>query len=144
MTAFTSAPPAADARRNTRLLAGAVLVIVALAGVLVGMGIDRLWFAGTTPRGTTKMTFSLDGPTPEQRRQRRDDMAHKLELSASQRVQLDSIMDRGALRFDALREEIRPRVQTLVNDVRNEIETVLAPDQLVKFRVMRADSGKSK
>jgi Spy/CpxP family protein refolding chaperone len=36
--------------------------------------------------------------------------------------------------FSALREEIRPRVERLVSDVRSDMEQVLTPEQRERFR----------
>ena len=43
-------------------------------------------------------------------------------------------MTQRAVEFSALREEIRPRVEQLVADVRSDLEQVLTPVQRERFR----------
>jgi Spy/CpxP family protein refolding chaperone len=43
--------------------------------------------------------------------------------------------------FSALREEIRPRVERLVSDVRSDMEQVLTPPQRERFRRLQLRAG---
>jgi len=50
-------------------------------------------------------------------------------------------MTQRAGEFSALREEIRPRVERLVADVRRDLEQVLTPDQRERFRRLQRRAG---
>ena len=64
-------------------------------------------------------------------------------MTADQRRLVDSIMNRRAKDFSALREEIRPKVESLILDVRLEIEKILTPEQRERFRLLQQEARRS-
>jgi Spy/CpxP family protein refolding chaperone len=64
-------------------------------------------------------------------------LAKELSLTPAQDSAFDAIMMQRSGEFSALREEIRPRVERLVSDVRSDMEQVLTPAQRERFRRLR-------
>jgi hypothetical protein len=60
-----------------------------------------------------------------------------LHLSLSQDSAIDRIMSERSGEFSALREELRPRVEHLVTNVRADIEKVLTGTQREAFRAIQ-------
>jgi|SRR5689334_8704149 Spy/CpxP family protein refolding chaperone len=122
-----------------RSLAVIVIVAIIVASVVGGIAIDRVLLqpAPTTMLADTgfhPLSSALRSPTPEERRRIRNDLARELNLTPAQDSAIDAIMMQRASEFSALREEIRPRVERLVSDVRSDMEQVLTPAQREHFR----------
>lgn len=122
-----------------RSLAIVVIAAVVLASVVAGVAIDRMLL--TPGRGATlpdtgfhPLSSALRTPTPEERRRLRAQLSRELGLTPTQDSAFDAIMMQRAGEFSALREEIRPRVERLVSDVRSDMEQVLTPPQRERFR----------
>jgi Spy/CpxP family protein refolding chaperone len=67
----------------------------------------------------------------------RAQFSRELGLTPAQDSAFDAIMMERAGEFSALREEIRPRVERLVSDVRSDMEQVLTPEQRERFRKLQ-------
>lgn len=140
---------AAFGTREMRARSLAVFVIVAIvaASVVAGVAIDRVLLR--PPTGTTMfadtgfhpLSSALRTPTPEERRRLRLELSHELSLTPAQDSAFDAIMMQRAGEFSALREEIRPRVDRLVSDVRSDMEQVLTPPQRERFRRLQLRKG---
>jgi Spy/CpxP family protein refolding chaperone len=87
------------------------------------------------------LSSALRSPTPEERRRLRAQLSRELALSPAQDSAFESIMMQRAGEFSALREEIRPRVERLVSDVRSDMEQVLTPQQRERFRHLQLRDG---
>jgi Spy/CpxP family protein refolding chaperone len=125
-----------------RSLAVIVISATIFASVVAGIAIDRVLLrkpASTilADTGFHPLSSALRTPTPEERRRLRQELAHELNLTAAQDSAFDAIMMQRAGEFSALREEIRPRVERLVSDVRSDMEQVLTPAQRERFRRLR-------
>jgi hypothetical protein len=127
----------------------AVVVIVAIIGasVVAGVALDRVVLKGPpaptmfADTGFHPLSSALRSPTPEERRRIRAELTRELGLTAAQDSTIDAIMMQRAGEFSALREEIRPRVERLVSDVRSDMEQVLTPPQRERFRRLQLHSG---
>jgi len=123
-----------------RALAVIVISAIILASVVAGVAIDRVLLrAPAAPTmladtGFHPLSSALRSPTPEERRRLRNELARELSLTPAQDSAFDAIMMQRAGEFSALREEIRPRVERLVSDVRSDMEQVLTPAQRERFR----------
>lgn len=123
-----------------RSLAVVVILAVVAAGVVAGVAIDRVVLRPASPptmfadTGFHPLSSALRSPTPEERRRLRAELSHELGLTPAQDSAIDAIMMHRAGEFSALREEIRPRVERLVSDVRSDMEQVLTPTQRERFR----------
>jgi len=130
----------------------AVIVIgaIVVASVVGGVAIDRVLLKPAAPpmfadTGFHPLSSVLRSPTPEERRRLRGQLSRELALTAAQDSAIDAIMMERAGEFSALREEIRPRVERLVSDVRSDMEQVLTPEQRARFRRLQlrdADSAR--
>jgi Spy/CpxP family protein refolding chaperone len=126
-----------------RSLAVIVIAAIIVASVVAGVAIDRVLLrAPAAPTmlsdtGFHPLSSALRSPTPEERRRIRKELAQQLNLTPAQDSAIDAIMMQRAGEFSALREEIRPRVERLVSDVRSDMEQVLTPAQRERFRRLR-------
>lgn len=132
---------------RARSLAIVVIVAIVAASVVAGVAIDRVVLR--QPTGTTMfadtgfhpLSSALRTPTPEERRRLRLELTRELSLTPAQDSAFDAIMMQRAGEFSALREEIRPRVDRLVSDVRSDMEQVLTPPQRERFRRLQLRNG---
>lgn len=129
-----------------------VLCAVAVGAALGGAAVDRMMHRPSAPGialpDTTYHPISsiLRSPSEADRRAIRAELTRQLQLTPQQADTIDSIMNRRAGQFRALRAEIRPRVQQLVDDVHASIDQVLTPAQRERFRRLKStsDSGSGK
>jgi Spy/CpxP family protein refolding chaperone len=127
-------------------LAAIVIGAIVVASVFAGVAFDRVLLhrsAATSlsmfpDTGFHPLSSVLRSPTPEERRRLRSQLATELSLTPAQDSAFDAIMMHRAGEFSALREEIRPRVERLVSDVRSDMEQVLTPEQRERFRRLQA------
>jgi hypothetical protein len=133
-----------------RWLAVVVLCALVTGSALAGAAIDRLLIhergeAVALPDTAFHPIESiLRSPTAADRRAIRAELTRQLKLTPAQADTIDSIMTRRAGEFRALREEIRPRVQQLVDTVHGSIEQVLSPAQREQFRRMQPPRDSSR
>lgn len=163
MTDELLATPAVAARAAKRQ-AAFVLILVLLAGLLVGVAADRLWLTRHWGRGGPGGPFA-DGPrggprgghpgmfrggmppamSPEFAAERRRGMVKRLtrelDLSATQQQAIDSIMAVNEVEFRALEQEMRPRMKAFLERSRGQIDSVLTPAQREKFHRLRPPGG---
>ncbi len=130
-------------RLPPRFLAVVVLCALALGSGLAGAAVERmlqhpaarsLAFPDTTFHPIESI---LRSPTDADRRAIRRELTQQLNLTPAQADTIDSIMSRRSGEFRALRAELRPRVQGLVDSVHESIELVLTPAQRQVFRRMQ-------
>lgn len=158
-----SAVSAPSAKRQAAI----VLALVLLAGLLIGVAADRLWltrhWGGRPGRGGPGGSFA-DGPrrgfggppgvfrggmppamTPEFAAQRRREVVNRLtrelDLSATQQKAIDSIMAGNEAEFQALEQEMRPRMKSFLERTRGQIDSVLTPAQREKFHQFGPPGG---
>lgn len=123
-----------------RWVAALVLVATVVASLIAGVAIDRLVLRPVTASpvfpdsGFHPLSSALRSPTPSERQRIRAQLSRELALTPAQDSAFDAIMMHRAGEFSALREEIRPRVERLVSDVRSDMEQVLTPEQRERFR----------
>jgi hypothetical protein len=126
-----SAPADGPKRGRTRLVAGLVLLLVALAGIGIGFTLDR---ALAHRRMMGFMTGDRPpGPPPGARRWVLDRLDRDLKLTPPQREQIDSVLARREADIRALMIEVRPRFEAISARTRQEIQAVLTPEQQTRF-----------
>ncbi len=155
------------AAQSTRRQAAIVLALVLLAGLLIGVAGDRLWltrhWGGRPGRGGPGADFT-DGPrrgpggppgifrggmpremSPEFAAERRHAMVHQLtrelDLTAPQQKAIDSIVAGNEAEFQALEQEMRPRMKAFLQRTRGQIDSVLTPEQREKFHKFGPPDG---
>jgi hypothetical protein len=139
--------PSGERRRAVppRAVAALVIALVAIVGGFAGAAIDR-YVVRQGSGALVDTTFhplsqALRVPTDADRRRLREQLTRELHLSAAQDSTIDSIMNHRVGEFNALRDEMRPRVERLVLDVRADIEQVLTPDQRTRFHEIQQAQG---
>ncbi len=78
-------------------------------------------------------------PTSLTRNEMRARFADRLELTAAQRVKIDSIIDAKRATVDSLQASIRPALTAVSDTTARRIDALLDAKQRVKFAQMRAD-----
>lgn len=130
-------------------VAALVLVLVAAAGVASGIAIERRVLSrhgelrrGGGPRGGEfgRGRGGRPADTLEARQRFRERMIKDLDLTPQQAARIDSIMERQRPRMDSLRAALEPRLRAAAAEARKQIEGVLTPEQVQKFRA-RAPGG---
>jgi len=128
-----------------RTLAAGVLVTLVVAAGLVGAAIDRLALherVNAAIVGDTSyhpLSSALRAPTDADRREVSRELTSQLGLTPTQERVIDSIMMSRADQFQKLRDEIRPRVEELVGEVRADVEQVLTPEQRDRYRRLHGE-----
>lgn len=126
-------PPARSRSARGPLLAALLLLLAALVGVMVGVALDR----------RVLLPHAFGGPGDLHGRFGRppaaflDRIARELELSPDQRVRVDSILDRSSREICSVKGEVQPRLDSLFNRMRRQLDSVLTPDQRVKAEKFR-------
>jgi hypothetical protein len=127
-------------RRGRAVLA---LGALAIACGVAGAAIDHAVVARAEHRDAlSDTTFHplssiLRSPTPADRQAYRAQLSKTLGLTPAQDSAIDRVQTERAGEFEALRQEIRPRVDLLVSDFRTDIEKVLTDPQRVAFRKLQ-------
>jgi len=116
-----------------------MLLAAAVAGGIIALGLDRALHrpavAGvpaTSPSGRRAPAMGERRPNPHQRADRGDPhdwLARQLQLSPAQRAQIDSLMTRQQEEFRAIREETRPRFDSITARTHRALDSVLSPEQ---------------
>jgi hypothetical protein len=134
-------------RGSARPLAVVVICAIVLASAFAGVAVDRIVLrrsqvAPVFPdTGFHPLSSALRTPTLEDRRRLRAELTRELGLTAAQDSAVDAIMTRRAGEFSALRDEIRPRVEQLVANVRGDVEQLLTPAQREQYRRLQNRGG---
>lgn len=66
-----------------------------------------------------------------------ENLATRLDLSASQRARIDSILAENRVRARELTRQFQPQFRQLAEQTRERVEAVLTPEQLEQLRTMR-------
>lgn len=115
-----------------------VLALVATLGALLGILGDRYAAqrrAGDAPPGMQRMGSPRGTMMPGLRYS--EGLAVRLDLSAEQREQIESILAEDRERARELTLQFQPQLRALANQTRERVEAVLTPEQLEQLRAMR-------
>lgn len=127
-------PPAPRRGPTPRLVAALVLALVAVSGVLCGVALDRLVLSPHW-RGRAWAFGPRGARSPEElRREARTRFARELQLTPDQSARIDTIMAHQLVRMRAIRDSVRPSLDSVIVDTRRQIEAVLTPEQRQRFR----------
>lgn len=111
---------------GSRIRVAVLLLLTFLAGAAAGMAGDRLW---GSPDGHGDRRHREEAAL-----QRLDD---ELQLTPEQRSQVETILEHHRQAMKRLWEQIRPQFTARLDSVRTEIEGVLTPEQIEKYRKMK-------
>ncbi|HEX9729538.1 MAG TPA: hypothetical protein VGA37_13610 [Gemmatimonadales bacterium] len=114
-----------------RMSLRALLAVSSLTvlGFALGVAGDRLWLA-LHSRGTPRAQIVLDTEHAE----RFHAMLAHMELSDSQRVAVDSILDHYQGTVEQTWASMQPRLQTTMDSARQAFEALFDADQLATFQ----------
>ena len=128
--------PQAPPSRNTRLLAVGVLLIVALAGVIGGIALDRTVLRQRLAEGRGG---AMRGGERRQGPRRPSDMlGAELKLTADQAVRIDTLIERQMRGFRDIRQSTQPAIDSLMAQTRRSMDSILTTDQRTRLDSARA------
>ena len=116
---------------SARAMAAVVVGVALIAGILVGIGLDRAFFR---PHRAIFAMVRGHHVSNEVVQQRRAEFARQLHLTPDQQARIDTIMMRRMSALDSIQRETRPRVRALIGATRAQIDSVLTPEQRDRFR----------
>ena len=113
-----------------RGMAALVLLLVALAGVLAGVALDRTVLL---PRAVADRAIAAEARPRRELPRRQDEFrarfAAALDLTPEQRRVVDSLMDHQLRELRRLRGESQPHIESVIHGTRRAIDSVLTPEQ---------------
>lgn len=112
---------------RTKGLALAFYLAAVVAGAAIGVTVDRFVLRDDLVRQW------------EDPRANRTRLADELRLDASQRAALDSILDTRNRNFDALMAPMRPRLDSVSTNARQQIRQLLTPEQQAVYDQMQRE-----
>jgi Spy/CpxP family protein refolding chaperone len=121
---------------TARGTAAVVLALCVSVGTIAGVVLDRVLLIPNhigrraPPRGPRALW-------PASQAASRDRLATELALTDAQRVKLDTVLSRQTARFRAAREVIQPRVDSIFQQTRAQIDSMLTPQQRDQLRNIR-------
>lgn len=112
---------------RSKLIAAVVVIVVFLAGIVIGVAGDRFWrVRHPGPRRNPQMVTAAI--------LRRLD--RELDLTPQQEAAVKQILTAREQRITALMATIRPQIRQQIDAANAEIEKVLTPEQRAKFQQM--------
>jgi hypothetical protein len=121
-----------------RARAALVIAAIAIGSAIAGAGIDR-WVVGHGPRrgrGGPPGALSPDAAA-RRRAEMLERMTKDLNLTATQRAGIDSVMQRTDSALRMVRGEMEPRLRQIFDRSRAQISARLDSAQRVKFAAQR-------
>lgn len=130
----TDDAPLAPPTRSTRLLAVGVLVVVALAGVLGGVALDRAVLRSRAEwRGSMARGERRAAP-----RRPSAMLGADLKLTEEQAVRIDTLIERQMRGFRAIRQTTQPAIDSIMAQTRRSMDSILTPQQRTMLDSARA------
>ena len=121
--------------RTTRLLAFGVLVVVALAGVLGGVALERTVLR---PRAWSERFGAPRGDRHNGPRRPSAMFPAELKLTDAQAVRIDTVIERQMRGFREIRKSTQPAIDSLMAQTRRSIDSILTPTQQAQLDSVRA------
>lgn len=125
-----------------RVAAFAAVLALCIAGMLIGAFAVHLYYLHHgNPGGPWTTVAPGPGPGP-MTNPGVERVARELRLTPEQRVEFRRILGRARRDADALRAEMLPQLHELMEHTREELEVLLTPEQMARFRELhREDPG---
>lgn len=133
------------------VVATLVMIAVFAFGVLAGGAFDRHLVHGRGgrdrrdgPRFVPGQSMPIGPRTPpagadSMRRRGNEQFAKALSLTPAQSSAVDSVMAQDFRSVNALREEMRPRIEAIIAGTRQRIDSLLTPAQREKYHALLAE-----
>jgi hypothetical protein len=133
--------PANDRRGPSPILAAALLLVVAVVGVLGGIVLDRTVLRHDEPRHSWVKIRGLHGPPDHEIRGRvleriGASLADELDLSESQREEISVVLERHEARLAEEMADSRPRLRQILEETHREMIAILTPEQRERLEEM--------
>ena len=133
--------PASDRRGPSPVLAVALLLVVAVVGVLGGIVLDRIVLRHDEPRHSWVRIRGLHGPPDHEIRGRVLErimvkLADELDLSESQREEISVVLERHDARLAEEMADSRPRLRRILEETHREMIAILTPEQRERLEEM--------
>jgi hypothetical protein len=116
-------------RIRPRLLAVVALVLAAVGGFAMGIAFDRATWESRRLGFLARGTAFRPPPDHNPRSELLDRLGGKLDLTADQRIRVDSVLARREAEMRALRNEVRPRFDSIAGRTRADLVRILTPEQ---------------
>jgi Spy/CpxP family protein refolding chaperone len=129
------------ARLRPRLLAVLALVLAAVGGVAAGVALDQSMAQSRHLGFLARGTAFRPPPNRHPRSELLDRLDASLDLTPDQRVRVDSVLARREADMRALRDQVRPRFDSIAGRTRTDLLQILTPEQRERFEELgrRAD-----
>ena len=129
------------ARLRPRLLAVLALVLAAVGGVAAGVALDQSMSQSRHLGFLARGTAFRPPPNRHPRSELLDRLDASLDLTQEQRVRVDSVLARREADMRALRDQVRPRFDSIAGRTRTDLLQILTPKQRERFEELgrRAD-----
>ena len=126
-----------ERRGPSPVLAAALLLVVALVGVLGGIVLDRTVLRHDGPPGWPGRP-GPHGPSDHEIRGRvleriTASLADELELTPGQREEISAVLERHEARLAEAMAVSRPRLQEILEETHREMLAILTPEQRERF-----------
>jgi len=120
-------------RVRPRLLAIVALLLAAVGGFAMGIAFDRATWESRRLGFLARGSAFRPPPDRHPRSELLDRLDAKLDLDARQRTAVDSILARREAEMKGLRNEVRPRFDSIARRTRNDLLMILTPEQRRRF-----------
>jgi len=120
-------------RVRPRLLAILALLLAAVGGFAMGIAFDRATWESRRLGFLARGSAFRPPPDRHPRSELLDRLDAKLDLDARQRTAVDSILARREAEMKGLRNEVRPRFDSIARRTRNDLLMILTPEQRRRF-----------
>lgn len=108
--------------------AAAVLGLVLLAGVALGVAMDRTMFSQEAINAADPSSSTTQSAEPPN-----EWVIDRLDLSDAQRASVDSVVTHYGIQMSAFQKEFRPRYRAIVDSTTRALKALLDPDQQVRY-----------
>jgi len=122
---------------TARGTAAVVLALCVSVGIIAGVVVDRVLLIPNQIGRRPPATRGPRGLWPASQAASRDRLARELSLTDSQRVKLDSVLSRQTARFRTTREKIQPEMDSIFEQTRAQIDSLLTPAQREQLKNIR-------
>ena len=129
------------ARVRPRLLAVVALLLAAVGGFAIGIAFDRATWESRRLGCLARGTAFRPPPDHHPRSELLDRLDAKLDLSGDQRTRVDSVLARRESEMRALRNQVRPRFDSIAGRTRADLLRILTPEQRTRLDALGRGSA---
>jgi hypothetical protein len=124
-----------------RLLAVVALLLAAVGGFAIGIAFDRATWESRRLGFLARGTAFRPPPDRHPRSELLDRLDAKLDLTGDQRTRVDSVLARREGEMRALRDQVRPRFDSIAGRTRADLLRILTPEQRTRFEALGRGSA---